>query len=339
MAEGGRPSALEITGRSVVAIYESGRIEFPPQPSAAARTHDPLRVDSAAVRPMRRSAIVLFTDSDPLEPRVIVWRGPDETRLPFATALEVADFLRGSKVVKVDRKRLPGSSQPHRLLVENGGVRARAVFRTHHREEANGHWETGEFVAFLRDTWKNEVAAFDLSRLLGVPRVPPTALWRMKKKEGSLQLWIEKARPGWHFAEMEKPSDPELWKKHLDSVRVFDALIYNVDRHELNMLIDASGRVWWIDHTRSFGRELELKKPEQIERCERSLWEGLRTVSAEALVTTLRPHMSQHEIDALLERRVKLVALLQQRIDEKGEAAVLFDIDETAPLFTVKPVR
>lgn len=339
MAPGGRPSALEITGRSVVAIYESGRVEFPPQPSAAARMHDPLRVASAEVRPMRRSAIVLFADSDPLERQVIVWRGPKETRLPFASATEVADFLRGSKLVKVDRKVLPGSSQPRRLLVENGGVRARAVFRTHHREEENGHWETGEFVPFLRDTWKNEVAAFELSGLLGVPRVPPTALWRMKKKEGSLQLWIEKARPGWHFAETEQPSDPELWKKHLDSVRVFDALIHNVDRHELNMLIDASGRVWWIDHTRSFGRERELKKPEQIERCERRLWEGLRTVSAEELVRTLRPHMSQHEIDALLERHVKLVALLQQRIDEKGEAAVLFDIDENAPLFSVKPVR
>jgi hypothetical protein len=156
----------------------------------------------------------------------------------------------------------------------------------------------------------------------------------LKNVDGSLQLWIENARAGWHTHEAEQPADPHLWQRHLDSVRVFDALIANIDRHPANLLVDASGRVWWIDHTRAFGRERELVEGAAIERCERRLWNAIRTADPAAIASTLEPYMSEREIDALLQRREKLIEHLQTRIEKEGEEGVLFTIGDDEALLS-----
>ncbi|MFN2239637.1 MAG: metallophosphoesterase [Thermoanaerobaculia bacterium] len=336
--ENGRPSALEIRGDDVTAIYENGRVALDSAGDSStieSRSRRKLELQLAAAMPLAvwLDAQALTAPERLEEPRRMVWRGPDESILPFATFAEVSEFLRSSKLKKTDRKRLGGVTKPQRLLVENGGVRARAVFRSVHREGENERWESGDLTEFLRDSWKSEIAAYELAVLLEVDRVPPTVPWRMKKADGSLQLWIEKARTGWHPQDLDKPADPELWQRHLDSMRVFDALIANIDRHVFNMLVDSVGRMWWIDHTRAFGRDRELSDAASIKRCERRLWDAIRTADPEEIAATLAPYMGEREIDALLERREKLVAHLQGQIDEHGEEAVLFTIGAEEALF------
>ncbi len=339
LVENGRPSALEIRGSDVTAIYENGRVALdsasrPSTIQSRSRREPDLLLAAAMPLAVWRDAQDLpAPDEQPTEPPRMVWRGPGDSVLPFVTPADVSAFLRSAKVVKIDRKRLAGATKPQRLLIENGEVRARAVFRSLHREEENARWESGAFTEFLRDSWKSEIAAYELSHLLGIDRIPPAVPWRLRKVDGSLQLWIENARTGWHPQDADKPADPGLWQRHLDSVRVFDALIANTDRHVFNMLVDASGRVWWIDHSRAFGRDRELIDAAGIEQCERRLWDGIRTANPEAIAATLAPYMSEREIDALLERREKLVAHLQKRIDEQGEEAVLFAIGQAEALF------
>lgn len=337
LLENGRPSALEIREGEVTAIYENGRVALDSAtPAPAVQSRSVRRPDRLLASAM---PLAMWQDVEPPSTRHeesprMVWHGPDGSLLPFATTAEVGRFLEGAKVVKIDRKRLGGVTKPRRLLVENRGVRARAVFRSVHREEENGTWESGDVTPFLRDSWKSEIAAYELALLLGIDRVPPTVRWQLKRAEGSLQLWIENARPAWHPQEDEKPADPELWQRHLDSVRVFDALIGNIDRHVYNMLVDTDGRVWWIDHSRAFGRDRELIDPGSIGRCERRVWDAIRNTDAAAIAATLEPHMSDLEIQALLERREKLVAHLERRIEEQGEDAVLFTIAAHEGAFT-----
>jgi hypothetical protein len=317
-AKDGRPAALEIVGDSYAAIYESGRVVLSGNRPQSSRRGS--RSGAGFVR-----ASLRYEDSP--APAPFVWLGPDDTPLPFQTSEEVAEFLRKARVVKVDRKKLSGVTKPQKVLVQNGAVRAQAVFRSYHREEENAHWESGKFTIFLRDTYTSEIAAYQLALLLGLDTVPPTVPWEMNRRKGSLQLWIEKARPGWHPASTERPSNPDLWAKEEAKMRVFDALIGNADRHEANVLIDARGKVWWIDHSRSFGREQDLIDPGAIRRCERKLWQGLNAVNPQAVAERLSPYMSSKEIDALLERRRRLIALIQNRIAAEGEATVLFTIE------------
>ena len=118
---------------------------------------------------------------------------------------------------------------------------------------------------------------------------------------------------------------PEVfpWNRQMCDMRVFDNLINNFDRNQTNILIDPNWRMVLIDHTRSFGRDRSLPNPEQVTRCSRGLWYALRHLDEVQVRTRLSPYLSQSEIGALLFRRELLIELIQELIDQKGEAEVL----------------
>ena len=253
----------------------------------------------------------------------VSWLGPEGASLPFRTSEDAVSFLRDAKVVKVVKRSLGGTTMARKLLVENDGIQAHAVVRSHDRVYYNAKWDDGRFTKFLRDSYRNELAAYELSVLLGLDTVPPTAPW--SKGKGALQLWIENAKPGFNPAKGSHPPDTEAWARERAKMRAFDALIENIDRNVGNMLVDSTGRVWWIDHTRSFGRGHDLEQAELIQHCHRGLYERLKATDPKVIAETMAPYMSQREIEALLERRLKLIALIEQRIAERGAATVLFD--------------
>lgn len=305
----GRPSALEIAGESISAIYETERTSLATS-------------DFARPQPYLVASL-----GEELPAAPYVWLGPKQKPLPFRTTQETAAFLRKAKIVKVQRQKLSGVTKSHKVLVEGDGIRANAIFRSFHREEENARWESGTFTEFLRDSYRSEIAAYELSLLLGLDTVPPTVPRTLDGVPGALQLWIEKAVPGYHPQETRKPADPVRWAKERDKMRPWDALVRNTDRHEMNMLIDQRGKVWWIDHSRAFGRERDLIEPDLITRCDRVFYERLKSVRPEAIAEVLQPYMGPKEIDAVLDRRLKLIALIDERIAARGESEVLFTLD------------
>jgi hypothetical protein len=111
-------------------------------------------------------------------------------------------------------------------------------------------------------------------------------------------------------------------------MRVFDNLINNVDRNQGNILLAADGRVWLIDHTRSFARGARLPAPQDVLSCSRGFWERLQALDEAILVARLERYLGTAEIRAILTRRDHLVELLRDRIARYGEGQVLFDWDE-----------
>lgn len=324
-APDGRPSALEIVGDRCAAIYEDGRVALDdpqhPTGSLAAGRRSPFAFVSLGGEAGARAPEGAFL-------------GPDGSVLPFRTPAEAEAFLREAKLVSVSKTKLYGVTAPLKVVVKNGGVKADAVFRSHHREEENARWESGRFTELLRDTYLSELAAYQLSLLLGLDAVPPTVPWQMKGQPGALQLFIEGARPGWHPSEAEQPSDPDRWAMESDRMLVFDALIGNSDRHEANVLVDSSGKVWWIDHSRAFCRETAIPA-DRIRRCERRIWEGLKALDPAVTAERLAPYMSPREVDALFERRRLLVVHVEKLAAERGEGAVLYTIPPGPPLRSV----
>jgi len=84
-------------------------------------------------------------------------------------------------------------------------------------------------------------------------------------------------------------------------------------------------KLWMIDHTRGFQRTRDLRGVEKITWCRADLWERLRALQRAEVDRALDRRVGRYEIDALFERRDKLVAHIQGLIDEHGEGAVLFD--------------
>ena len=258
----------------------------------------------------------------------LVWLGPDGTPLPFGSPEELAAFLREARVVEVSKKRLKGITQPRKVLIERDGVRANAVFRSVNAVYDNSKWDDGRFTTYIRDSYQNEIAAYELSLLLGLDTVPPTVPWKLRREKGSLQLWIEKAEPGYNpLKEARQPPDMQRWILERVKMRLFDILIENVDRNVGNMLVDSTGKVWWIDHTRAFGRKRDLEDADRITQCERQLFEGLKAADPRTIAERLSAYVQPREIEALLERRRRLIALIEERIAADGEEAVLFSLD------------
>jgi hypothetical protein len=79
-----------------------------------------------------------------------------------------------------------------------------------------------------------------------------------------------------------------------------------------------------IDHTRSFARDKSLYEPEKVTRCSRGLWHNLRHLDEAQVKERLSPYLNAAEIEALFVRQQRLIELIQDLIDRKGEENVLF---------------
>ena len=72
-----------------------------------------------------------------------------------------------------------GVTLPRKLTLERNGVRAHAIFHDVDIEKRRERLRGGAVVNFFRDKFANNVAAFELSRMLGLTNVPPAVVRRI----------------------------------------------------------------------------------------------------------------------------------------------------------------
>jgi len=69
----------------------------------------------------------------------------------------------------------------------------------------------------FRDSWRHEVAAYELDKLLGLGLVPPTVERRIARQAGSLQMWVEGATTeDDRKQEGRAAPDAEAWNARID---------------------------------------------------------------------------------------------------------------------------
>lgn len=240
------------------------------------------------------------------------------------------DFLKTAKVVAQEQITGPlAVTNPWVLTLEKDGVRHKAVWKN----------IFGERIGGFKETWKGEIAAYRLSRALGLNMVPATAEREFQGDRGSCQIWFE----AWNTMEsiIDKKLNPPGIKalynaRNLCLQRAFDNLIYNVDRHQRNYLIMEDWRMILIDHSRTFGTAKKAKtdliydeknkeSPKFImETLPRAFFEALKALTAESARTAVGEYLTDGEIACMMSRRDLIVAWMDKRIAEQGEARVLY---------------
>jgi len=256
------------------------------------------------------------------------WTDPEGKPLPFQSEDELLVFLRTADV-KSEKALSGGVTFPTKMLLEKEGVRADAIFRQVNEEKSTPNFGGGRGDLYFRDSYIYEPAAYELSRLLGLDNVPPATLRKLHNTKGSVQIWVEHAMTELkRFHDNIQPPDEKRWKKQLQMMNVFDALVYNTDRNRGNILITPDWKLWMIDHTRAFRRNPDLLDAAALKQCERGMYQRLKALDEAVVRERLKEFLSSFEMDSLLKRRKLILARLDKLIAEEGEEKVLYTYTE-----------
>ena len=257
-----------------------------------------------------------------------IWLDANDERLPFQDDAAIQEWMRSANMIsreKVGR----GIAGVEKLVLEYEGLQIHAAFRhvdiTVRKSAPQGIEQPRKKY---RDAAIFESAAYELSELLGIGRVPPVVERSIDGQQGTVQIWMEGIRPEVVLIQGDQlhPPDGARWRQQKQIMYVFDNLTANSDRNQGNLLIDRSWNIWFIDHTRAFKRSSTLIYRNKLTQCERRLWKSLREVDEGTLRQRLDPFLESQEISKLLTRRRLLIRHIQSLINKNGEDEVLFDL-------------
>jgi hypothetical protein len=236
------------------------------------------------------------------------------TALPAVLSdADVERFLKEAKVVR-SRGAGKGITGSLRATLTDGTTTHDAHIQT--IDETKREFRSASGTEFnFRDSWSFNVAAYKIDRLLGLKLVPVTVARRWRSTMGAFTWWVDDVQmdEGERLKKKLESPDSQLWNEEMQLVRLFDQLIYNIDRNLGNIVITNDWAIWAIDHTRAFRTYDTLKSPGNISRCDRAVFERLKALDKAALERETGEYLQGWEIDALLKRRNAIVKIIESR--------------------------
>ena len=156
--------------------------------------------------------------------------------------------------------------------------------------------------------------------------MPVTVERRWNGRPGALSWWLDDVMfdEETRLNEGRWPSDMTNWSAQMYRMLVFAELVHDTDRNQGNILYTTDWKLHMIDFTRAFRTWGDLQGPQNLSKCDRALFERLSTLTEDEVKEATRPYLSDFEVDAVLERRNKLVQHFSRLIEEKGEGRVLY---------------
>ena len=245
---------------------------------------------------------------------------PPAAAAPLLPDSQIEEFLRDARIVRTKSigKGVTGST---RATLSNGTLTHDAQIQT--IDEKKATFDAPGATEFnFQDSWQFNVAAYRLDRLIGLQMVPVTVARTWRGNRAAFTWWIDDVLmdEGKRLKEKIQPPDSGKWNEQLQLVRLFDQLIYNVDRNVGNLVICSNWRIWAIDHTRAFRTHNTLKSPANVTRADRQVLARLKELDRDMLKRAIGDFVTEYQIGGLLARRDVIVGMI-----EKAGPAALFD--------------
>lgn len=240
---------------------------------------------------------------------------------PFAQAKrscdEIEAFMRNAKMKALNQLI---------AVMDDGSVQHRVFVNTN--DESNTSFP--ERGARYRDTWKANVAAYEVTRLLEISIMPPYVEGRVEGKAASLSWGLDDVIMDDVQRQQRnaQPPDLEAWNKQMHVVRIFDELIYD-GRAPSDLLITKDWQPWIIGPSQGFRPSKTIRNPENLVKIDRRLLAKMRSLDKDVLISKLGNWLTGEEIEALHVRAGMIVAFFDREIAAKGAEAVLFDLDRS----------
>jgi hypothetical protein len=238
---------------------------------------------------------------------------------------DIRQFLLTAEIIKSEEIG-KGLTHPWRLTLTDGSLTHDASFQdVDIRTQEAGFAGGGRELNFA-DSYHFNIAAYELSCLLGIDDMIPVTVereWRGKK--GSLSWWVDvKMDEEERLKQGILPPDKHAWNRQMYNLFLFSQLVYDTDRNVQNILISEDWKIWMIDFSRAFRTVRKLQDEKVLLKCERNLLDKLRGLARDDVSRAVGDHLTKWEIDALMSRRDSIVAYFDKLIAKKGEAQVLY---------------
>ena len=255
-------------------------------------------------------ALLLLAPSMPVAPAEV--QAPATgAKILVGRHAEMQEFLRTARIEHEEGIPI-GVTHPEHVFFAPGGLAAGAAVKHLPPGARSGFWES----------YKSEIAAYEMDRLLGLDMVPVTVERRVGSDLASVQLWVENCRLLKHVDQSTAPRRQD-WSKQVFRQRVFDDLIANIDENAGNVLVDPLWNMILIDHSRCFASDA-MPFEKQMNRIDRPLFDKLKALDEATVMARLKPWVrSGGTVRDILTRRDKIVAHFEKLIGERGESVVI----------------
>jgi hypothetical protein len=248
--------------------------------------------------------------------------GADDAAL---TNDQIKVFLQTAEVVK-SKPSPRGVTHPLRLTLSNGTITHDASFQAIDEHKSEMKLESGRVELGFVDSYKYNIAAYQLAQLIGLDDMLPVYVERKwQGKAGSLSWWLPvKTDDADRVQKKITAPDTDKWNKQMYRVRVFDELVFDTDPNLTKLLIGEDWTIWRIDFSRAFRTSKDLREPKNLVKCDHQLFEKLKALKADELTEKTKRYLTKPEVNGVMARRDKSAATFQTLIAEKGENEVRY---------------
>jgi hypothetical protein len=220
---------------------------------------------------------------------------------------EIEAYLKSAEVVAIDEIKI-GVTKPRRATLAPGGPVESMCWKPIRPGRQSGFWES----------YKSEIAAYELDKLLGLGMIPPTVEKDVKGVTGAAVMWVTPTKsfkelggvPGLKGVAGPPPAQIAAWTRQITIAKMFDNLVGNIDPNLGNWLVDPGWNLILIDHTRAFTNTKDLYH--QLVRVDDELWAKMKGLDEPGLTAALSAWLDKGQIKAILQRRDKMQEVIDK---------------------------
>jgi len=236
---------------------------------------------------------------------------PGDARTWLGRGAEMEAYLRTVEMLSLEDLSV-GVTKPRRATLPPGGPMKYLVWKTIRPGLYGGYWES----------YKSEIAAYELDKILQLNMVPPTVERVHKGEHGAAIMW---AAPTKSFKDLggpptAPPAEQNSWARQLVRAKMFHNLIANIDPNEGNWLVDPGWHLILVDFSRCFTADTALKV--ELTRVDPDLWASMQALNEATLARAVGAWVGKGERKAILKRRDNLKKKIDQLVKARGEAYV-----------------
>jgi hypothetical protein len=225
---------------------------------------------------------------------------------------EIEEYLKSAEVVSMEESKV-GVTKPKRATLAPGGPVESIMWKAIRPGRYGGFYES----------YRSEIAAYEMDKLLGLGMVPPTVEKRVKGDLGAAVMWVAPCQsfkqlggvPGQQGVKGPPPARVAAWTQQLTRAKMFDNLIGNIDPNLGNWLVDPEWNLILIDHTRAFTEDKALYH--QLVRVDTELWEKMKALDEASITAAAGNWLDKGQIKAVLQRRDKMQEVVDKLLSAK----------------------